>query len=102
MTLVLFTMLTQSIHSFRHLHKLFAEKECAHRYNGKTEISHQHHPFDRCFTCDFIFSSYTPSEDFNYWLIDNNNFPTCFAFNQKVILLPFRGSFFILRGPPIV
>lgn len=102
MTVVLFTMLVQSLHSFGHLHQLFNEKECHHKYSGETEISHQHHPFDHCFVCEFTPSGYLPSEIHRFQIITENNFTSCCSGYTKNICLQFEGSRIALRGPPVV
>lgn len=101
-TVVLFTMLGQSIHSFGHLHQLFSEKECHHKYTGQTEISHQHHPFDHCFICEFTFSGYVTPEIYVFEIVTKDNFTPYFSFYSKEFLLQFKGSLFSLRGPPTV
>ena len=59
--IVLFAILFQSVHSFEHLAKQLSEKQCHHKYHShKTEINHSHHNFDKCFVCEFAFSSYIP------------------------------------------
>ena len=102
MIVVLFTMLLQSIHSFGHLHQLFNEKECHHKYTGQTDISHQHHPFDHCFVCEFTLAGYVSSEIYCFQTITKYNFTPYFSFYNKNISLQFEGSLFALRGPPVV
>jgi len=99
MIAVLFAMLLQSVHSFKHISKLFSEKECHHKYTGKTEISHQHHPFDHCFACDFTFSSGIASEVLSTKV--NSHFlaiPCFYAIPKSIV--PFSGNLNYLRGPP--
>jgi hypothetical protein len=102
MAVVLFTMLLQSVHSFGHIQELFTEKECHHKYSGDVEISHQHHPFDHCFACEFTFSSYVSPEIHFFQSITENNFTPYFSFYTKKISLQFEGSSIALRGPPVV
>ena len=96
---VLFSMLLQSVHSLEHVGQLFSEKECHHKYTGKTEISHQHHPFDECFVCEFTLSAFIAPQTFSYSLhflqgfIPYQNFPVEIVFS-------FPGSSYSLRGPP--
>jgi phosphopantetheinyl transferase (holo-ACP synthase) len=41
---VLFSILFQSLHTYEHFAKQFAEKECHQKeYYGEPEITHQHH-----------------------------------------------------------
>ena len=100
MVAVLFSMLLQSLHSFGHISKLFTEKECHHKYSGQTEISHQHHPFDDCFVCEFTFSAFISPQTSSYSLhFDNGSSRYRCAPVEAVFLFP--GSFYSLRGPPI-
>lgn len=102
MVVVLFTMLVQSLHTLGHLHELFSEKECHHKYSGKTEVSHQHHPFDKCFVCEFTLAGYTFSEFQAFQTIAENNFTTSFPAHPEDVYLIFDGSQIALRGPPAV
>lgn len=100
MVVVLFSMLLQSVHSYEHLAKLFSEKECHHHYSQKTEINHQHHPFDHCFVCEFTFGSYLETTLFSI-----KNRITIAVFQQYSFLYKstsqfFKGSLFALRAPP--
>ncbi|MFC6875649.1 hypothetical protein ACFQZF_04465 [Flavobacterium myungsuense] len=100
MFVVLFSMLLQSLHSFEHLAKLFAEKECHHHYSQKTEINHQHHPFDHCFVCEFTFGSYVSTALFS---LKNRIIVTIsqqYTFLYKHTSQFFKGSLFALRAPP--
>lgn len=100
MFVVLFSMLLQSLHSFEHLVKLFSEKECHHHYSQKTEINHQHHPFDHCFVCEFTFGSYLETAFFAL----KNRFTVAisqqYTFLYKHTSHFFKGSLFALRAPP--
>ncbi|NHM05965.1 hypothetical protein G4D82_01915 [Flavobacterium sp. CYK-4] len=102
MVAVLFTMLVQSLHSFEHLRQLLQEKECHHKYTGKTEISHQHHPFDHCFVCEFTFGSYLSSGFLGYKTIEKQTPNLYSSFFPQAIVLSFKGSLFALRAPPAV
>ena len=97
---VLFSMLLQSLHSFEHLVKLFSEKECHHHYSQKTEINHQHHPFDHCFVCEFTYGSYVLTAFFS---LKNRIIVTLsqqYSFVYKLTSPFFKGSLFALRAPP--
>ncbi len=102
MLTVLFTMLIQSLHSFEHLHQLFEEKECHHKYTGNTEVSHQHHPFDHCYVCEFTFGNFVSSEIYVDKKVDKTNTTPYFSCYSKEINLQFKGSLFALRAPPSV
>jgi hypothetical protein len=100
MVAVLFSMLLQSVHSFEHLSNLFYEKQCHHKYTGQTEISHQHHPFDKCFVCEFTFSAFITPPGFSYTQhFVQGLIPYCFPAPTETIF-SFSGSSYSLRGPP--
>ncbi len=96
---VLFSMLLQSVHSLEHLNKLFSEKECHHTYSGKTEISHQHHPFDECLSCEFTFSTFVCPDlfHFDFLFVQPSSVKTYAADELPVVL---SKSVLYLRGPP--
>jgi hypothetical protein len=100
MFVVLFSMLLQSLHSYGHLVKLLSEKECHHHYSQKTEINHQHHPFDHCFVCEFTYGSYVLTAFFS---LKNRIIVTLsqqYSFVYKLTSPFFKGSLFALRAPP--
>jgi hypothetical protein len=99
--IILFAMLLQSFHSFGHLAKQFSEKHCAHKYaSGTNEISHSHHDFERCFSCEFTFSHFVSTDVFSlqrHISIPDSGYT---ATRSREILSYFRGSLFSYRGPP--
>lgn len=96
---ILFSMLLQSVHSLEHLSKLFSEKECHHTYSGKTEISHQHHPFDECLSCEFTFSSFVCPDLFHFdFLFVQPSSVKTFAADESLVVT--ANSTLHLRGPP--
>lgn len=96
---VLFSMLLQSVHSFEHLSKLFSEKECHHVYSGKTEVSHQHHPFDECLSCEFTFSHFVCPELFHFDFMGlQPSSAKITTADEPVAVL--SKSVLYLRGPP--
>lgn len=99
MLAVLFSMLLQSVHSFEHLSKLFSEEKCHHKYTGKDEITHQHHPFDHCFVCEFTFSSFLEAQTLSFQSHSiSREIPYFFTSTQTTER--FSGSAYSLRGPP--
>ena len=96
---VLFSILQQSVHSFVHLSKLFSEKECQHKYTGRADISHQHHPFDQCFVCEFTFSAFITPQNFSYSFYTPQGIIPYFC-NETEPVFSFSGSSYSLRGPP--
>lgn len=98
---VLFSILFQSAHSYEHLAKQLSEKKCVHKYISSHEITHQHHNFDRCFICNFVFSNCVPSVVLSFEFIDTI-FPFDASFYKaKEITILFKGSLFALRAPPV-
>lgn len=100
--IVFFAILLQSVHSFHHVEEAFAAKECHHDYSENTsQITHSHH-FDHCFACEFTFSSAVGT--FHKVANLKVNF-----INSKVFFFVtfndisfFKGSSFLLRGPPVL
>ncbi|WP_284653793.1 hypothetical protein [Flavobacterium terrisoli] len=99
--MILFAIFFQSIHSFEHLVKQFSEKKCHHVSHGhKTEITHGHDGMEKCFVCEFAFSSYTPTPIISFGF-QKTETPTSYSvFYSKEITQKFRGSLFALRAPP--
>lgn len=101
MIVVLFSMLFQSFHSYKHLSKELSQEICHHKYSlHKTEFTHQHNGFDHCFICEFTFSNYIPTE-FSFFEFKLATIPTGYSYyysseNSQY----FKGSFFSLRAPP--
>lgn len=100
--IVLFAILFQSVHSFEHLAKQLSEKQCHHKYHShKTEINHSHHNFDKCFVCEFAFSSYI-SLNKTASFKENKEIVSKYTFEySKEIFSSFKGSLFSLRAPPV-
>lgn len=99
---ILFAILFQSFHSYEHLVNQITEKKCLHKHVSDKEITHQHKHFDKCFVCEFAFSSYISSN------IQSFSFPNDFYvfrkdfYSTKESNLYFSGISYSLRGPPIV
>lgn len=97
---VLFSILVQSLHTYEHFVKQFAEAECHHKYSyGEPEITHQHHNFDDCKVCHFTFGSYITPQVFSYSLHSNYE-QTPYFFEKGKTFISFPGSLYSLRGPP--
>ena len=100
--IVFLAILLQSVHSFHHLDEAFATKECHHNYSESTsQITHSHH-FDHCFACEFTFSSAV--DTFHKATNSKINFVNSkvFFFVASNDISFFKGSSFLLRGPPIL
>ena len=99
---VLFPILFQSLHSYDHHSKQLTEKYCHHDVSkNKTEVTHGHSISEKCFTCDFNFSSFT-STDFYVFSFHKNCAVKAFSsifFQQHSSF--FKGSLFSLRAPPL-
>ncbi|PXY41761.1 hypothetical protein DMB65_06915 [Flavobacterium cheongpyeongense] len=98
--IVLFSILFQSIHSYKHIAKQLSEKKCHHNYKDTNgEITHQHHNDDSCVVCHFSFGNYiTPEKiSFQFYKIQKE-IPYFIRSSESVIT--FSGSLYTLRGPP--
>lgn len=99
--MILFAIFFQSFHSFEHLVKQISEKKCHHSHHGhKTDVNHGHDGLEKCFVCEFAFSSYTPSP-IKSFVFKKAEVVTSYTFcYSKEITQKFRGSLFALRAPP--
>lgn len=98
---VLFSILFQSLHTYEHFVKQFAEKECHHKKNnyGEPEITHQHHSVDACKVCHFSFGAYIKPKVVAYKLISNyKQVPYIHIASDRIFI--FSGSMYAHRGPP--
>jgi hypothetical protein len=98
---VLFSILFQSLHTYEHFVKQFAEKECHHKKNnyGEPEITHQHHSVDACKVCHFSFDAYITPKVVAYKLISNyKQVPYIHIASDRIFI--FSGSMYAHRGPP--
>jgi len=100
---VLFAILFQSIHSYEHHSEQLTEKHCHHDHSkNKTELTHGHSIAEKCFTCDFNFSSFTTTEFFVFQIHKNSAVKTFTSFISQQSSSFFAGSLFSLRAPPLV
>lgn len=100
---VLFSILFHSIHSYEHHSEKLLEKHCLHLSSkNKTEVTHSHSVIEKCFSCDFSFSSFT-TPDFYVFQFPKNSYvgyiPSYYSLQNSSF---FKGSFFSLRAPPAV
>ncbi len=100
---VLFAIVLQSTHSFIHLEKELTQKQCLHHYaKNQNQFTHAHHNLDRCFVCEFAFSTSLKSDIFSF-SFKKELIPVSYSyFYSKEITQSFRGSLFALRAPPII
>lgn len=102
MLTVLFAILFQSLHSYEHLLEDHAETEMHQTADHSQQLLHQkNHDHDKCFACDFIFSSFVSSSLTTY------SFEVAFeaisySFTYNATPSFFSGSSFSLRGPPSI
>lgn len=94
------SILFQSVHTFEHILAEFSEDKCEHLYDtGSEQITHEHHNFDHCFSCDFHFSNYVKTEILSVPLYFRAIYSNHFAL---IIDQPpyYSGIHYLLRGPP--
>lgn len=97
---VLFAILFQSIDSIGHLKETFSKEICHHKYNSKSEFTHQHDSFEHCYVCQFSFSSVITPIKFSYiFYRENYKIPYYNPYTETVYL--YSGSVYSDRGPPI-
>ena len=101
--MILLAILFQSAHSFNHLAKQFSKDHCHHIYHDhQTELHHGHDGLEKCFTCEFAFSSSVKTEHFSISLVNKSIYTkSLFGYSSENILV-YQGSSFLLRGPPFV
>jgi hypothetical protein len=100
-TVVLVSILFQSVHSYEHIYEQLTSEKCDHEQHLTEEITHDHHGFDHCFACEFTFSNFTKTEFFSFTFLKNQNiFKPEFAISPSKTTF-FCGSLFFLRGPPL-
>lgn len=98
---VLFAMLFQSVHSYEHLAQQLSEKKCHHQYSSKHEITHQHHNLEHCYVCDFKMSQFVGEPIFIFKSQNPIIHSGYTFFKSRTITEFFKGSLFVLRGPPV-
>jgi hypothetical protein len=100
---VLFSILFQAIHAYEHHSQQLTEKHCQQHYSkNKTELTHEQSIAEKCFTCDFNFSAFTPIAFYVFSFHKNNlvvHSPLYFSHTHSSF---FNGSLFSLRAPPAV
>ncbi len=99
---ILFSILFQSAHSYEHLIKQLSEKKCLHEHRYNFEVTHEHQDFDKCFVCEFVFSS-NVLQNLNSFSFSND----AEIFKKESYFLTefvpyFTGISYSLRGPPTI
>ncbi len=98
---ILFAILFQSLHSFEHLTKELTEKKCVHNHVSDKQITHEHQDFDKCFVCEFAFSSYISNKIQSFHFSNEFDFYKNDSYSLKESNFFFTGISYSLRGPPI-
>lgn len=98
---LLFAIVLQSLHLFVHLEKELTQKQCIHHYaKNQNQLTHEHHNLERCFVCEFAFSTSIKSDSYSFPFM-KVAIPFSYSyFYSKEITQSFRGSLFALRAPP--
>ncbi|HEU0136069.1 MAG TPA: hypothetical protein VFQ50_02145 [Flavobacterium sp.] len=99
--LILFSILSQSLHTFRHLAEHMSEKHCDHKYAAENQFSHSHNDNDRCETCDYIFSAAALAIPQSFSVSTAAVIPTYIYGLAPAHISFFSGSQFFHRGPPV-
>ena len=60
---LIFSMGFQSFHEFEHLKVQLSEQNCNHSTNQKNQITHEHHGYDNCSTCEFTISHFLSTQN---------------------------------------
>jgi hypothetical protein len=94
---VLFAILFQSLHSYEHF---LGEAITVHKVDSKKlDLNQNDHNHEKCFICEFTFSSFLASEKPSFTFIPEFvNVPYHFPITVNPTV--FSGSIFQLRGPP--
>ncbi|MEY2923297.1 MAG: hypothetical protein RL108_1923 [Bacteroidota bacterium] len=99
--IVLVALVLQSSHTFIHLEKELLQKQCLHHSaKNQSQFTHGHHNLDRCFVCEFTFSTAVKSDFFAFDIRKITVSNAYSFFYSKSITQSFRGSLFALRAPP--
>jgi len=98
---VLFSILFQSVHAYGHHSEQIAAKHSHQHSKNKTDINNDHSVSEKCFTCDFSFSSFTTTDFYVFPFYKNNVVKTSISFFTPQSSSFFKGSLFSLRGPPM-
>jgi len=93
----------QSIHAIGHIGHEISQKKCHHHYTqGKAQITHAHQGFEKCFSCEFAFSSAVKNTSENTF-----KHQVCYFNKQQKVYYNFvkkthKSTYFSLRAPPLV
>lgn len=99
---ILFAILFQSVHSYEHLSKQLTEKKCLHKSDYSKNITHKHNTFDKCFVCEFAFSSAINNPVQSFVFSNDCQFFKTHSYFLKESIPYFSGISYSLRGSPTV
>ena len=97
---ILFTMLFPSIHAMQHFNEVAVHNTCEHKQTNKHEITHQHTKLHDCFTCGFTLNFAETFDYQHYFFNVNNNYKSLISGQLSFFVTFFKGSLYLLRGPP--
>ncbi|AOZ98961.1 hypothetical protein [Flavobacterium commune] len=98
---VLFSILFQSVHAYGHHSEQIVAKYSHQHSKNKTDINNNHSVSEKCFSCDFSFSSFTTTDFYVFPFYKNNLVKASISLFHQQSPSFFKGSLFSLRGPPI-
>jgi hypothetical protein len=98
---VLFAVLFQPLHTIEHLVKIFSEESCIHDYSKGANLNHSHY-WEKCQVCDFAFNPTIQIKSVVVYFENPVFYNKIIYFSISENIPFFNGSFFSLRGPPIV
>ena len=97
---ILFAMLFPSFHATQHFNEVATHNSCEHKHTNKHEITHQHDKLHDCFVCGFTLN-FAEIVDFQHqFFAVCNNYKSSISDKLSFVTPFFKGSLFLLRGPP--
>ena len=98
---ILFSILFQSIHAYEHHSEQITAKYSQKHSKNKTDLTNNHSISEKCFSCDFSFSSFTTHDFYVFTFHKSNVVKTSVSLFYTKSTSFFTGSLFALRAPPI-
>jgi len=98
MIVVLFAILFQSLHSYEHI--LEDKAAVSHLDSSKKDIHANNHNHEKCFVCEFTFSTFIGTE-FTAFQFKQSFEAIAYSFFYNEAPSFFSGSQATLRGPPL-
>jgi hypothetical protein len=97
----MFALLFQSAHSYEHFLVQLSEKNCHHQSKSAFDITHEHNGFEKCFSCEFVFSSFLKQNTLTIEKSVVSNFKKSSHKLFSTTFSSFSGISYALRGPPL-